>query len=31
MKNCVTVWNYPGDKIENAYRFHELGFDAVSS
>ena len=30
MKNCVTVWNYPGDKIENAYRFHELGFDAVS-
>lgn len=30
MKNCVTVWNYPGDRIENAYRFHELGFDAVS-
>ena len=30
MKNCVTVWNYPGDKIEIAYRFHELGFDAVS-
>lgn len=30
MKKCVTVWNYPGDRVTNAYRFHELGFDAVS-
>lgn len=30
MKQCVTIWNYPGDRIENAYRFHALGFEAVS-
>lgn len=30
MKKCVTVWNYPGDRVENAYRFRELGFDAIS-
>ena len=29
MKKCVTVWNYPGDRVENAYRFRELGFDAI--
>ena len=30
MKKCVTVWNYPGDRVENAYKFHSLGFEAVS-
>lgn len=30
MKKCVTVWNYPGDRLENAYKLHALGFDAVS-
>lgn len=30
MKKCVTVWNYPGSELENARKFHELGFDAVS-
>ena len=30
MKKCVTVWNYPGNRVKNAYRFHSLGFDAIS-
>lgn len=30
MKKCVTVWNYEGDPVENAYKFHKIGFEAVS-
>ncbi|HML46578.1 MAG TPA: TIM barrel protein [Clostridia bacterium] len=30
LKRGVTVWNYPGDEIENGRIFHSLGFDAIS-
>ena len=30
MKTCATVWNYRGNRFDDAYRLHQLGFDAVS-
>lgn len=30
MRKCITVWNYAGDELANARKFHALGFDAVS-
>ncbi|HML48525.1 MAG TPA: TIM barrel protein [Clostridia bacterium] len=30
LKRGVTIWNYPGDALDNARTFFKLGFDAVS-
>ena len=30
MYRGVAIWNYAGDAVENAERFHKAGFDAIS-
>lgn len=30
MYRGVAIWNYAGDAVENAERFHQAGFDAIS-